>query len=264
MKYLELMESTDSLLWGRHIESDMNEPSEQPITPVDRRTLDGVAVLKGLTATERAELEAACIWRRYRHGERLFERGSSSNEVFFIVEGLVSIVSSSAAGRDVSLARAGAGEVIGEMAAIDGLPRSASVAAAEDSLVAVLPATRFVALLKQNGEIAVELLRRLSAMVRHAGSRVVELSSLDATNRVYAELLRLAKPDVAGTDLWTVQPLPPLRELAASAGTTRELVNNALNTLYPRGLIRRRGNTLYLLDKSALESVVRAAEDKKA
>ncbi len=51
----------------------MNEPSEQPIMPVDRRTLDGVAVLEGLTATERAELEAACIWRRYRHGERLFE-----------------------------------------------------------------------------------------------------------------------------------------------------------------------------------------------
>ena len=100
-------------------------------------------------------------------------------------------------------------------------------------------------------------------MVRHAGARVVELSSLDATNRVYVELLRLAKPDVASPDLWTVKPLPPLRELAASAGATRELVNNALNTLYPKGLIRRRGNTLYLLDKSALESVVRAAEDIK-
>src|SRR5258707_32792 len=87
-----------------------------------------------------------------------------------------------------------------------------------------------VARLKQNAEIAVELLRRLSAMVRHAGARVVELSSLDATNRVYAELLRLAKPDVASPDLWTVKPLPPLRELAASAGATRELVNNALNT----------------------------------
>jgi CRP-like cAMP-binding protein len=246
------------------IEGDMSEPGEQPVVPVDRRTLDGVAVLKGLAASERAELEGACIWRRYRHGERLFERGSSGNEVFFIVEGSVSIVSSSATGRDVSLARAGAGEVIGEMAAIDGLPRSASVSATEDSLVAVVPATRFVALLKQNGEIAVELLRRLSTMVRHASARVVELSSLDATNRLYAELLRLAKPDVASPDLWTVKPLPPLRELAASACTTRELANSALSALYPKGLIRRRGNTLYLLDKSALESVVRAGEDKKA
>lgn len=265
MKSLELIHSIHRLLVGTaQIEDDMDEPSEQPIMPVDRRTLGGIAVLQKLTASERAALEAACIWRRYRHGERLFERGSSSNEVFFIVEGSVSIVSSSATGRDVSFARAGAGEVIGEMAAIDGLPRSASIAAAEDSLVAVLPATRFVALLKQNGEVAVELLRRLSGMVRRTGARIVELSSLDATNRVYAELLRLAKPNVASPDLWTVKPLPPLRELAESAGTTRELVNNALNMLYPTGLIRRRGNTLYLLDKSALESVVRAAEDKKS
>jgi len=150
------------------------------------------------------------------------------------------------------------------MAAIDGLPRSASVAAAEDSLVAVLPAARFVPLLEQNGKIAVELLRRLSAMVRHTGARVVEMSTLDATNRVYAELLRQARPDAASPDLWSVKPLPPLRELAASAGTTRELVNAALNTLYPTGLIRRRGNTLYLLDRAALESIVSAAEEKKA
>lgn len=242
----------------------MSEPSEQTIMPVGRRTLDAVVVLEGLAASERAELEAQCIWRRYRPGERLFERGSSSNEVFFIVEGSVSIVSSSATGRDVGLARAGAGEVIGEMAAIDGLPRSASVAASEGSLVAILPATRFVALLKQNGDIAVELLRRLSSMVRHAGARVVELSSLDATKRVYSELLRLAQPDVASPDLWTVKPLPPLRELAEGAGTTRELVNNALNALYPKGLVRRRGSTLYILDRSALESVVSAAEGKTA
>jgi len=242
----------------------MNEPGKPPVKPVEPRTLDDVTVLKNLPEAKRAELAAACIWRRYRQGERLFERGSSSSEVFFIVDGSVSVVSAAITGRDVNFARVGAGAVIGEMAAIDGLARSASVTAAEDSLVAVLPAARFVALVEQNGEIALNLMRRLSAMVRHTGARVVELSSLDATNRVYTELLRLAKPDVASPDLWTVKPLPPLRELAASAGTTRELVNNALNTLYPKGIVRRRGNTLYLLDRPALEAVVSAAEDRKS
>jgi CRP/FNR family transcriptional regulator, cyclic AMP receptor protein len=246
------------------IEVDMTETKELPAVPADRRTLAGIAVLAGLTPTERAELETACIWRRYRHGEHLFERGSAGDEIFFIIEGSVSIVSIAATGRDVDLARAGAGEVIGEMAAIDGLPRSATVAAAQDSLVAVLPAARFVPLLERDGKIAIEFLRHLSAMVRHAGARVVEMSSLDATNRVYADLLRRAKPDAASPDLWSVKPLPPLRELAASAGTTRELVNGALNALYPTGLIRRRGNTLYLLDRTALESIVSAADAKKA
>jgi CRP-like cAMP-binding protein len=247
----------------------MNELSDQTIEFVDqrvldRRTLDHIAMLKKLDSADRAELAADCVWRRYRPGEHLFERGCTGNDVFFVVEGSLSIVSSSATGREVSFARVGAGEVIGEMAAVDGLPRSASVIAAEDALVAVLPAARFIALLKQNGEIAVELLRRLSTIVRHAGARVVELSSMDATNRVYAELLRLAEPDPANPDLWTVRPLPPLRELAASAGTTRELVNNALNALYPKGLIRRRGSTLYLLERSALQSIVGAVEGDAA
>lgn len=241
-------------------EDEMDADEQGSATPPERRTLGGIALLASLPELLRAELEAACVWRRYRDGERLFEQGSAGDEVFFIAEGSVGIASPSATGREVSLARVDAGEMIGEMAAIDGLPRSASVFAVGDALVAVLPGDRFVALLEQNGAIALRLLRRLSSMVRNAGARVVELASIDATHRVYAELLRLARPDAASPDLWTVDPLPPLRELAASAGTTRELVNNALNTLYPQGLVRRRGKTLYLLDKAALEAAVLAGD----
>ncbi len=134
------------------------------------------------------------------------------------------------------------------------------MAAAEDTIVGVLSAETFVDLLRHNGEVAVNLLRRLSSIVRNTGARVLELSSIDATTRVYAELLRLAKTDSSAPDLWAVKPLPPLRELAARASTTRELVNNALNRLYPSGLIRRRGKNLYLLDKQALEDIVGAID----
>lgn len=238
----------------------MGVDDQEPATPPGRRSLGGITLLAGVSSEQRAELEAACVWRRYRDGERLFEQGTIGDDVFFIVEGSVSIASPSVTGREVNLARVGVGETIGEMAAIDGLARSASVSAVGDALVAVLSADRFVALLEENGAISLRLLRRMSSMLRLTGARVVELSSIDATNRVYAELLRLAKPDAAGPDLWTVNPLPPLRELAASAGTTRELVNNALNSLYPEGLIRRRGKALYLLDRRALEEAVQASD----
>jgi CRP-like cAMP-binding protein len=238
----------------------MGVDNQGPATPPGRRSLGGITLLAGVSSEQRAELEAACVWRRYRDGERLFEQGTIGDDVFFIVEGSVSIASPSVTGREVNLARVDVGETIGEMAAIDGLARSASVSAVGDALVAVLSADRFVALLEENGAISLRLLRRMSSMLRRTGARVVELSSIDATNRVYAELLRLAKPDAAGPDLWTVNPLPPLRELAASAGTTRELVNNALNSLYPEGLIRRRGKALYLLDRRALEEAVQASD----
>jgi CRP/FNR family transcriptional regulator, cyclic AMP receptor protein len=227
----------------------------------DRRSLAGVSLLRDLDGEERAALERQCVWRRYRLGERVFERGSDGRDVFFVVEGTVNIVGFSATGREITFATAQAGDTVGELAAIDEQPRSASVVASADSLLAVLPAEPFVELLRRHGEITFKLLRRLSTIVRRGDARVVELSSLQATQRVYAELLRLAKPDAAAPDLWTIKPLPTLRDLASQASTTRELVASALSQLYPSGLIRRKGDALYIIDRAALEEIVSAARE---
>ncbi len=230
----------------------------------DRRTLDRVKLLGSLDAEIRAALVDKCTWRRYRLGERVFERGTEGHEVLFVIEGAVNIVSFSAIGSELTFATAGAGETIGEMAAIDGQPRSASVVAAEDSLLAALPSEIFTELLKRHGEVAFRLLQRLAGIVRKGDDRIVEVSSVKSTNRVYAELLRLAEPDPAAPDLWVIKPLPPLRELASKSSTTRELVASALNRLYPSGLIRRRGNNLYIINRAAVEDIVHAARQAEA
>jgi CRP-like cAMP-binding protein len=223
------------------------------------RSLAGVALLQGLDPEARAALESQCRWRRYRPGERVFERGSAGREVFFVIHGALNVVSFSPLGREITFAAAQSGGMVGEMAAVDGRPRSASVVAVGESLVAVLPSEAFVALLESHGDIALQLLRQLSAFLRNSGSRVLELSAVKAINRVYGELLRLAAPEGAAPDLWAIKPLPPLRDLASQAGTTREVVTSALAKLYPSGLIRRKGNSLYILDRQALEEIVKAA-----
>jgi CRP-like cAMP-binding protein len=197
-------------------------------------------------------------------GERVFERGSVGEEVFFVVEGALNVVSFSPVGQEVTFATAPAGATVGEFAAIDGLPRSASVVAIEDSLVAVLDAPSFVALIKADGMVAFELLCRLSAMVRRGDERVVEIGNRQATSRVYGELLRLAQTDQTAPDLWVVKPLPPLRDLAGTAGTTREIVSGALRQLYPSGIIRRKCDTLYILDRAALEDIVSPPDSERA
>jgi CRP-like cAMP-binding protein len=238
---------------------DLAERGAQKEKPSEGRSLAGVELLKGLDRAERAALEARCIWRRYRPGERVFERGSAGREVFFVIDGAVNIVSFSPLGREITFAAAQSGGTVGEMAAIDGQPRSASVVAIEESLLAVLPSDAFIELLEGHGEIALRLLQQLSAFVRKSGERVLELSSVKATNRVYGELLRLAQPDADAPDLWAIKPLPALRDLASQAGTTREVATSALNKLYPSGLIRRKGNSLYILDREALEEIVKTA-----
>ena len=224
------------------------------------KTLAGVKLLEGLDPAERRRLESLCAWRRYRMGEKVFDHESTGRDVYFVIDGAVNIVNFSASGREVAFAKAVAGDTLGELAAIDGEPRSASVVASEKSVLAILPPTPFVNLLHGNAEITFRVLQRLVAYVRRDDQRIMELSTLAATHRVYAELLRMARPDAAVPDLWVVRPLPPLREIAGRVSTTRETVARALGQLYPRGLLRRKGRNLYLMDRGALEEIVRAMQ----
>jgi CRP-like cAMP-binding protein len=222
------------------------------------RTLAGIRLLADLDADAIAGVEEICRWRRYQSGERLFARGSLGREVFFIVQGSVQILGVADTGREITLANVGAGDTVGEMAAIDGQPRSANVLATEDSLVAVLDAESFVVLLKQFGTISFVLLQRLSMMVRESGDRVVELSVLEAKQRVCREILRLSKLVPSVADLWGIEPLPPLRQIAGGAGTTREIAANTLGQLYARNIANRKGDNLYITDRKALEEFARA------
>jgi CRP-like cAMP-binding protein len=220
------------------------------------RRLSDIEIFAGLDDAELRRIEARCQWRRYRAGETILDRGGETREVLFIVEGAVNIVNFSLSGREVAYATLRAGDCVGELAAIDGQPRSASVVATETSLVAVLAAGPFVDLLQQRAEITFRLLRRLTHMVRIGDARIMELSTLAATQRVYAELLRMAEPDAAGTGLWVIRPLPPLRVIASRVSTTRETVARALSQLYPTGLVRRKGRNLYLMDRTEFEKTL--------
>ncbi len=226
------------------------------------RTLTGIGLFEDLDAAERRRLEQRCTWRHYGAGEMVLERGSESREVLFIIDGAVNILNFSLSGREVAYATLRAGDCFGELAAIDGQPRSASVVATEKTLVAVLTSQAFLAVLKEHAEVTFKVLQRLTSMVRMGDVRIMELSTLAATQRVYAEILRMAKPDVAVPDRWVIHPLPPLREIASRISTTRETVARALSLLYPTGMVRRKGKSLYILDRNKLEETLAALQQE--
>jgi len=217
------------------------------------RTLAGIALFEGLDPAELRRLEGLCRWRRYSNGERILDYGSESREVLFVIEGSASIVNFTLSGREVAFASVEAGDYFGELAAIDGQPRSASVVAGKDTLLAALPSDRFLELLHSEAGITFRVLERLARMVRSGDVRIMELSALAANQRVYAELLRMARPDAAVPDQWVIRSLPPLREIASRVSTTRETVARAVSQLYRTGLVRRKGRNLYLMDRGELE-----------
>src|SRR5690606_3652530 len=102
-------------------------------------------------------------------------------------------------------------------------------------------------------DVALQVMRRLAAIIRLCDERIMDLATLGAMQRILVELLRAAQPDPITPGSWMIYPVPPQRETAMKAATTRETVARVFTQLQDGGLIRRKGRTLYLRDRAAIE-----------
>ncbi len=227
------------------------------MSDIDGDPLAAVGLLAEMDAEARMRLAQQCRWKRYDAQEQIIDRQSEGNEICFVAEGRVRIVIYSLSGREVTLEDVPAGGFFGELAAIDGKPRSASVMALEASNVAALPGEDFRRLLQEHPPIAMQVMNRLAQMVRQSTGRIMDLSTLAANNRVQAELLRLAKEgeDEDGTGA-TITPIPIHADIAGRVSTTRETVARVMNDLARQGIVKRDKGALRILDIERLEDMV--------
>jgi CRP-like cAMP-binding protein len=218
--------------------------------------LTNIELLSNLQPAELRALEQRCSWRHYRRNEQILARESENRDVFFVVRGTVQIANFSAAGREIMLATVAEGGFFGELSAIDDLPRSATVTASDKCVIAALSPSAFDELVTGNSDIARQVFKRLARIIRASNERIMDLNTLGAAPRIYVELLRLAEPDPAVAELWSIYPMPTQADIAARAGTTRETVARVLGQLISDEMIKRKGKTLYLEDREALEDLV--------
>lgn len=214
-------------------------------------------MLESLSWDERDRVAALCRWQRFRAGETVLDQDSDGCDVCFVVSGAVRVVSYSYSGRAVSFDDVAAGGVVGEMAAIDGQPRSASVEALEGgACIAFLSGGAFLSLSTGHPQLALALMRRLAGMVRRCTERIVDLSTLGAANRVHTELLRLALVHGEGGNTVVIRPIPVHADLAARVGTTRETVARVLGDLARDGFVERRSGEMLIRDLARLRALV--------
>src|ERR1041385_7922800 len=114
-------------------------------------------LLLGLSDGALARVKQAVQWLDCELGHRVFERPQTSSEVHFVVWGTLRVVSQSAAGREVAFAELPAGSYFGELSALDGKERSATVIATVPSIVASLPRNEFLLLIRENPAVALRL-----------------------------------------------------------------------------------------------------------
>jgi CRP/FNR family transcriptional regulator, cyclic AMP receptor protein len=221
-------------------------------------TLSGIALLKDLPAGERQRIEQVCRWRRYSADEQIVDRQADSSDLCFVVEGRVRVVNYSASGREITLDEIASGEYFGELAAIDGQPRSASVMALKGTHIATLSRDQFRALVETHPKLGFQVMERLASMVRHSTERIMDLSTVAANNRVLAELLREARENMKGDNEAKISPIPVHGDIASRVSTTRETVARVLGDLTRQGLVVRTKDSLVIRD---VARVVRMVED---
>lgn len=220
------------------------------------QSLNGISLLAGVPLDELGQLEAKVQWRRFSAGDEVLARDTPSRDVIFVVQGLVRIVNFSTSGREVAYAVIGAGGYFGEMAAIDGEPRSAAAVALEPCLIASLAPDIFRNLAERHAAIAMRVIEKLARIIRECDERIMDLATLGAYQRVYREILKRAKPDPLRAGSWLVYPLPTQVDIAAHASTTRETVARVLSSLAQADIVGRKGKTLYIRDRKRLESLI--------
>ncbi len=224
-----------------------------------QRTLKGIAILAGLPAAAIDKIETGCRWHEFAANQQIIDRASDSRDVYFVVRGRVRVVNFSYSGREVSYDEIEAGSLFGELAALDGAPRSANVVALSDTTVAVVPPAAFLDILKEQPDFAFAIMRRLVGIIRGSTDRIMGLSTLAAPERVRAELLRMARLHAQEEDTATIRPFPVHGEIASRAGTSRETVARTLGELTRNGIIERREDGLLIPNLERLEDLVEDA-----
>jgi CRP-like cAMP-binding protein len=193
----------------------------------------------GLPRVELQRLTGLLRPRQYARGEVIFLEGDTGTALCLIAEGRVRIQLTGADGREVGINVYGPGEIFGEMALLDGEPRSADAIAQDAVLVYWLHRDDFSAFLATHSGAAIKMLAGLSRRLRHTTRLVHDAAFRDVPARVARVLLDLAEQHGRAAD-GGVQIGVRLTqsELATLVGTTRESINRTLRDFEQRGLLQ--------------------------
>ena len=190
-----------------------------------------------------------------RQGETLFERGDAGDGCYLLRQGVVAITATSARGDHRTLAILGPPALIGELAMIDGLPRSATVQALRNCSLAFISRAAFMAVVRQHPELHMEITATLAARLRQSDEEVIAASFLSMRARVARAVLQFARHlgEPADSGRVLIRHKVSQVDLAAMAGVARESVSRTLGVWHKAKILEESPRMSYLVDIGRLE-----------
>jgi CRP-like cAMP-binding protein len=216
------------------------------------QVLGSTALFGALALADLAGLTAVATQRAYARGQFLCAQGDPGDRLFVVAMGLVKVVFATEEGEEIVLTTLRPPEVFGEIAVLDGAPRSASVVAVEPTLALVLHRAGLLDTMRASPPVVEAVLAALTGLVRRLTETAADLAFLDLGGRLAKLLLSLdtrreGPPSGAVLDLGLTQA-----DLAAMIGASRPAVNRVLHLFAQRGLLEIDGQRIVLRDRDAL------------
>ena len=240
--------------------SDVEDTAQTgSISPTPAGSLGTNFLLENVDTDVIEALEALCHWEVASEGAQIFDRTDTRTDVYFIISGSVRVLDHSKSGQEVAFSDIPAGEVFGELSAIDNAARSATVYALEETVLAHVSGDAFVEFLSRYPAMSLLMMTHFVKTIRTLNSRVVGLSSMTNVQRVYSEILNMAEPDPQAAGHWMIPKMPQHMEIAVWAGTTPDTVARSIGQLLKVEIAKRRNKTLYIMDRQRLKDLIQAS-----
>jgi CRP-like cAMP-binding protein len=212
--------------------------------------LQQIPLLAGLDPQTLAQVGQTMTFRSYAKGAYVLHKGDEGAYLLFLLSGRLRVVDLTEDGREVGLSFLLPGDYTGELSIIDGMPRSASVVAAEPSLLAFLHRARAQELIYTQPLVAERVLKRTVAKVRQASGYRTMLGINNAFQRFFTLICQMAAPGPGG--LVVIENLPTQQEIAAMINTSRETVSRALHVILEKGIVEKDLRRLIVRNPAAL------------
>jgi CRP/FNR family cyclic AMP-dependent transcriptional regulator len=221
---------------------------------MDIQPVDG-ALLSYLEPADRVHLLTQGTSRHFAVGEVLLREGDPSDHVLVLVAGWIRAYSTSRDGQETVIALRGAGDILGELAALHGWNRTVSIQALEPVEVAQLKRPEFLACLYARPTIAVAMIKQMSIRLREAETTLLDLATLDVSRRVALYLLRMARRHGHPEGSGIVLDLPfTQQDVANHVGASLRGVARTMALLRERGIVVTRRRHIVIARPDVLRS----------
>lgn len=218
---------------------------------IDTELLKSIPYFDGLSADELSSVRDFVFERSAAGGDLILLEDDPADALYFVVSGVVKVFKTSSEGKEQILSFIRSGESFNDVPVFDGGPNLGSVQAVGPVVLYGLRGSDLEAILQDHPQVSLNVIRVLSQQVRHLVSLVEDLSFRHVIARV-AKILLESSGDGAGPS-----PGPRLtqQEMAAMAGTAREMIGRSLKSLEEEGTIRLDRHRIVITNKEALREM---------